>query len=344
MYPRLTIRTGHIRHNAEAVRRICGESGIQVCGIVKGYAADPVIARAYYEGGVTQLGSARLHQLRRLKQELPGCSTLLIRIPMLSGLEDMVRWSDMSFQTERAVLAETERYAEAAGKTHEVLLVYDCGDLREGLRSKAELAELAAWVERSLPRVHLAGLATTFQCYADTKPTVPLLLDFLDAVDAVEQRIGRAVEIRSGGATYCVPLVTDGAMPKGVNHLRVGGLIANPWTMDRWEGYHLDDLRYDTFLMEAEVVEVDCKPYPGHPEPVPRAIVAMGRADIGSAETLFPLIPGIRVVGGSSDHSVLDLSGCAQPIRVGDVIPFRCTYFSLMHCFYSDEVERVALP
>ncbi|MFR7892819.1 MAG: hypothetical protein ACLU38_00770 [Dysosmobacter sp.] len=98
-----------------------------------------------------------------------------------------------------------------------------------------------------------------------------------------------------------------------------------------------DYLRDGVFRLEAEVVEVKEKPtYPQGElgadafgrKPVYedrglrlRAILALGRADVGDMETLRPTMPGVTVIGGSSDHCILDVTDAPQPVQVGDVCP-----------------------
>lgn len=90
-----------------------------------------------------------------------------------------------------------------------------------------------------------------------------------------------------------------------------------------------DYLRDDVFRLEAEVVEVKEKPtYPQGElgadafgrKPVYedrglrlRAILALGRADVGDMETSRPTMPGVTVIGGSSDHCILDVTDAPQP-------------------------------
>ena len=103
----------------------------------------------------------------------------------------------------------------------------------------------------------------------------------------------------------------------------------------------------DTFTLRAEVVEVRDKPtYPigefaidafGH-KPVyedrgirRRAILALGRADVGELESLLPREEGITVIGGSSDHCILDVEDCPRRLEVGDVVEFSLCYSHMLY-------------
>ncbi len=67
-YPNLIIRLDYIKENARSITSRCLEKGISVCGIVKGVHSDPKVAKAMIDGGVSQVGDARIGNLRRLKK------------------------------------------------------------------------------------------------------------------------------------------------------------------------------------------------------------------------------------------------------------------------------------
>ena len=129
---------------------------------------------------------------------------------------------------------------------------------------------------------------------------------------------------------------------------------------DSWGIHDADYLRDDVFRLEAEVVEVKEKPtYPQGElgadafgrKPVYedrglrlRAILALGRADVGDMETLRPTMPGVTVVGGSSDHCILDVTDAPQPVQVGDVLSFRLCYSHVLYATQRDDVPVVICP
>ena len=109
----------------------------------------------------------------------------------------------------------------------------------------------------------------------------------------------------------------------------------------------------DTFTLVAELVEVETKPSAASGSGKNwagqvieredrgmrvRAIAAIGSQDIGDAGQLVPRAPGVEVAGGSSDHTVLDVTDseiCWQP---GDVMEFSLYYMALLYCFATRNV------
>lgn len=347
-YPQLEFDLALLRSNADAVISRCRGMGIRVCGVVKGVDGLPEAARVLRAAGAAELGTSRLEQVAKCRAAgVPG-PWLLIRIPGLTELPDVVALCEMSLQSEWPTLLALEEECLRQNKTHRVIVMTDLGDLREGFWDKKELVDVCERVERDLPHVQLAGIGVNLTCYGSTKPTPEKMNELVGLARQVEQRIGRKLEIVSGGATSSFTLVHWGTMPAGVNHLRIGEaiLLGKDLQVD-WGIRDMDYLRMDALTLRAEVVEVKDKPtYPigefaidafGR-KPVyedrgirRRAILALGRADVGELESLIPREPGLTVIGGSSDHCIVDVEDCPRRLQVGDIVEFSLCYSHMLY-------------
>ena len=347
-YPQLEVDLSILRSNARQVITHCQQQGIRVCGGVKGVDGLPEVARAMRLCGAEELGTSRLEQVERCRAAGVGGPWLLIRIPGLSELPDVVRLCETSLQSERVTLDALEEECVLQGKTHRVIVMADLGDLREGFWDKDEMVDVCVHVERELPHVELAGVGVNLTCYGSTKPTPEKMQALLDIAARIEKRIGRKLEIISGGATSSYTLVHWGTMPAGINHLRIGeNILLGKDLQVNWGIQDMDYLRMDGFTLRAEVVEVREKPtYPigefaidafGR-KPVyvdrgirRRAILALGRADVGELESLIPREAGLTVIGGSSDHCIVDVEDCPRRLEVGDIVEFSLCYSHLLY-------------
>ena len=347
-YPQLEFDLALLRSNADAVISRCRGMGIRVCGVIKGVDGLPEAARVLHAAGAAELGTSRLEQVAKCRAAgVPG-PWLLIRIPGLTELPDVVALCETSLQSEWPTLLALEEECLRQSKTHRVIVMTDLGDLREGFWDKKELVDVCERVERDLPHVQLAGIGVNLTCYGSTKPTPEKMNELVGLARQVEQRIGRKLEIVSGGATSSFTLVHWGTMPAGVNHLRIGEaiLLGKDLQVD-WGIRDMDYLRMDALTLRAEVVEVKDKPtYPigefaidafGR-KPVyedrgirRRAILALGRADVGELESLIPREPGLTVIGGSSDHCIVDVEDCPRRLQVGDIVEFSLCYSHMLY-------------
>ena len=355
-YPQLEFDLEKLQSNARAVISRCHARGIRVCGVVKGADGLPEVARTLRQCGAEELGTSRLEQVAKCRAAGVDGPWLLIRIPALTELPDVVSLCETSLQSEWTTLAALEQECARQGKTHRVIVMADLGDLREGFWDKDELVDVCVRVERELPHVHLAGIGVNLTCYGSTKPTPEKMNELLALRRRIEDRIGRRLEIASGGATSSFTLVHWGTMPEGIDHLRIGEaiLLGKDLQVD-WGIRDMDYLRMDALTLRAEVIEIKDKPtYPigefaidafGR-KPVyedrgvrRRAILALGRADVGDLESLIPREPGLTVIGGSSDHCIVDVEDCPRPLAVGDVVEFSLCYSHMLYATARSDVH-----
>ncbi len=346
-YPALQVNMAALRHNAREVISRCEKMGISVCGVIKGCSGMSAIGRLFLDCGAKELATSRLEQIEKCRKDGITAPFILLRIPALTELPDMVRLCDTSLQSDVTVLDALEEECARQDVAHRVIIMADLGDLREGFWDKDELVAACVHVEKDLPHVVLRGVGVNLGCYGAIKPTVEKMEELLALVYRVEAAIGRKLETVSGGATSTYPLIHNGTLPAGINHLRPGEsiLIGKDLQVD-WGLDYLNYLRMDGFTIRGEVLEVRDKPTLPRGESAidafgnrptfhdqgvrRRALVGFGRADVGEVETLRPVREGVHIFGGSSDHCIVDVTD-AGPVNVGDTLDFYCNYSHMLY-------------
>lgn len=304
-YPRLEINLEHLKHNVATVVEKCGGQGVQVMGVIKGANGIPEIAKAFDQGGAAMIASSRLEQLEDAIDAGITKPMVMIRIPMLSEVEDVIRITDMSLNSELEVIKALNEEARRQGKLHKIILMAEMGDLREGYWDREELLNVAEYIENKLINIQLVGIGTNVGCYGSILPTVDKLEELVELAEKVEERLGRQLEYIAGGATSSLMRIWDGNIPERVNLLRIGEGILLARDLDVFYGYDMSQMYQDVFRLKAEVIEVKDKPtYPigtiavdafGHtPEYVDRgirrrALLAVGKVDYGNPEDLIPM-------------------------------------------------------
>ncbi len=353
-YPQLEIDLGKLKENLTALKERCQDSFVGIVGVVKGANAWPEAVRIYDEMGFPFIASSRLDHLRSMRRQGVKTPLMLIRVPMLSELDDVVSIADASLQSDTEVLRATDAAAARAGKKHNVLMMIDLGDLREGYWSAEELIDAAVEVETSMPHLHLLGVGVNLSCYGSILPDKRNMQGLASLALEVEQAIGRPIEFVSGGASTSTYMVLNGTMPGRINNLRLGeiGLLGRANY-----GCDPDFLHKDVFTLRAEVVECRDKPsFPvgqltvdafgrvGHYEDRGirrRALLAIGKVDYGDPADLRPRMAGVEILGGSSDHTILDVEAVKDRIKVGDVLEFDVNYGSLVNLTKTSGVELI---
>ena len=358
--PTLIIDHEKLRSNMSTVVGWCRESGIDVAGVIKVTTGMASVALDYEASGAKWIASSRLEQLARAKAAGVKIPLLMIRVPMRSELDEMVLVCDYSLQSSLDTLKALETAALKNNRTHNVILMADLGDLREGFFEKEELVDVAKYVEDKLDCVHLAGIGTNLGCVGSVKPTEEKMLMLADWAQAVEDAIGRPLEIVSGGATSSLMPVFDKVMPPKVNMLRIGAVVYCGPLEDLRTCYgreEADALSDEALIFEAEVIEVNTKPT--HPIGElgvdafgkkatyidrgrrKRAILAAGRADYGDIDDIVPMLEGAEVTMASGDHTILDIEDCKEQLRVGDIVRFKLKYSAILRLTTSENVSIV---
>lgn len=348
--PKVTVHLPHLRENVRTLIEYCNRHQIQPTGVTKVVGGDPVIAKILVEEGLTSLGDSRVENLRRMA----GISAekWLIRPPMLSELEDLVQYGDVSLQSELAVLQALEAVCAQGKKRHKVILMVDLGDLREGFVEQEELLQVAEAVE-AMKWVELYGIGTNLTCFSFIVPSEEKMELLVTWSRSVEERIGRPLAVVSGGNSATIDLMLTGGIPAGVNNLRLGESIL--FGKERRHFQFLENTHQDVFRLSCEICELKEKPslpwgeigrdsYGNSPTFTDKgrriqAICALGKQDF-DVETCRPVEEGLVILGASSDHLMVDVTAGKRPYQVGGVLELELGYFSTMRAFTSPYVGR----
>jgi predicted amino acid racemase len=357
MYPRVEIDLKKLKSNIDQMVSRCNAQGIDVAGVIKGCTGIPQCAKQFEEGGCKFIASSRLEQLQDAKDFGIKLPLMLIRVPMLSEVTDVIKLTDISLNSEDVVLKALNDEAIIQGKIHQVILMADLGDLREGFWNKEELLNVALKVETQMGGLELAGLGTNLGCYGSINATPEKLQELVDLAELIEKRIGRTLKYISGGATTSLPRVLEGNMPKRVNLLRVGeGILLAKDLKDLW-GMDMSFMYQDVFVLKAEVIEVKDKP--SHPVGEimfdafgfkqeytdrgirRRALLALGKVDYAFPDMIYPRDKGIEILGASSDHTIVDIQDAERDFKVGDIMTFDLCYATIVYVTNCRNVKQI---
>src|SRR5437868_5795940 len=195
--PQVTIDLERIEHNARTVVSWCAEAGISTFGVTKGACGMPQVARAMLRGGVSGLAESRFENIKRLREAGIDAPVMLLRSPPLSLIDEVIRSVDISLNSELTIIRELSRVAERMGRVHDIILMIDLGDLREGIWPDDVIPTVAQILE--LPGIRIAGLGTNLTCFGAIIPTEVNLGQLTDLADTVRRTFGLDLTYISGG-------------------------------------------------------------------------------------------------------------------------------------------------
>ncbi|WHH61240.1 ornithine racemase Orr [Petroclostridium sp. X23] len=349
-HPVLIIDKEKLKYNTKSILKMCKEVNIEVTAVTKACCGNPEIAEIFVDCGVRILADSKIENLERLSKF--QVTKMLLRIPMLSEVEDVVRCADISLNSELKTMKALSDVAQKTGKKHNIILMIEMGDLREGILAEDALE----YAERILrfEGINLLGVGTNLNCYGGIIPDEYNLSRLASVADSIEEAYGIQLQIVSGGNSGSLYLLRDKKMPSRVNHLRIGEAILRGIETS----FHkkIGNLHSDVFSLRTEIVELKDKPsvpfgsagFNAFGEKknfmdkgiLKRAIVACGRQDV-LCEQIIPQDTGIEIIGASSDHLILNITCANRQYEVGDTIDFSLSYGALVAAFTSEYVHKV---
>ena len=358
MYPRLLVDLNKLKSNLDAVAKITKEQGgCSLMIVTKGLCADPEMAKMVANHpAVDFMADSRVMNIKTYAEEARknGKMTVLLRIPMHAEVADVVKYVDLSFNSELSTIRLLNEEAGKIGVKHNILLMIDLGDLREGIFYQNEDQIFAAVEEiLAMENINLYGVGVNLTCYGAIIPKNDNLSNLVAIARKIEEKFGIKLNMVSGGNSSSIYLIGKGELPEGVNNLRLGEsfLLGN----DTAYGEKLPGTVSDALILEAQIVElkekpslpigevgVDAfgqKPYYEDRGIIKRAIIAIGKQDT-DIDSMEPLDEKIDILGGSSDHIILDVTKSDTEYKVGDVVRFVLGYGGMLKTATSPYVEK----
>lgn len=358
MYPRLVVNLKKLGQNLDAVSKITKDDGdCSLMIVTKGLCADAEMAKLIAKHPKADLmADSRVMNIMSYADEARrnGKKTVLLRLPMHSEIEEVVKYVDLSFNSELSTIRLLNDEAARQGVKHNILLMIDMGDLREGIFFKNEELIFAAVEEiLGMGNINLYGIGVNLTCYGAIIPKQDNLGGLVEIAKKIETKFGIELNMVSGGNSSSIYLVWKEGLPAGINNLRLGEsfLLGN----DTAYGETVPGCCHDALVLEAQIIELKEKPslpigevgkdafgevpYYEDRGIIKRAILGVGKQDVDLGG-MIPLDEKVEILGGSSDHTILDVTKSDIEYKVGDIVRFTVEYGAMLKLATSKYVEK----
>ena len=349
--PRVEIDLGKISHNVTALKELYGSRGIRICAVTKAVCGDPRIAEVLVNSGIGILADSRMANIRRMRDAGIRAQFLLLRTPFISQAEAVVTFTDMSLNSDLSVIERLSKFALKQHARHNIILMVELGDLREGLMPSDLLGAVKRVIE--LEGIQLAGIGANLACFGGIEPDQGKMEELSSLARDIEEEFGLALTYVSGGnsANYSWFMSTPDLGK--INNLRLGeSIYLGRETLQRKP---IPGLFTDAFKLVAEVIESKTKPSLPYGQiaqnssgQVPsfrdfgkmrRAILGIGLQDV-LVSGLTPRAE-IDILGASSDHIIMNTH--QREYVAGDEVDFDLNYGALISAMASPYVEKLVM-
>lgn len=343
-----------LKDNFDFLQEQFRENGVAWGVVSKLLCGNELYLKELIDLGVREIHDSRISNLAKIKEINPEVQTVYIKPSSKRNLAQMVRYADVSLNSELDTIRWISEEAGRQGKTHKVIIMVETGDLREGVMGD-HLIDFYAQVFE-LPHMEIIGLGTNLNCLNGIMPSADKLIQLCLYKQIIELKFNKKIPWVSAGTSVTLPLMFNKQLPKGVNHFRIGETLY--FGLDLFEEKVIEGMHGDVFKLYTEIIEMQEKPLlpsgilAANPQGETveidqslygqssfRAILDIGLLDV-DPKYLIPDDGEFEILGASSDMLILNLGKNPRGYKVGDVIKFRLKYMGALAVLNSDYIEK----
>lgn len=343
-----------LKHNYDFLDNIFKKHNKEWAVVTKLLCGNEDYLRELLQLGVREVCDSRISNLKRIKELDPGVQTVYIKPPAQGNIEEVVRYADVTFNSESAVIRRLSEEAQRQGRTHKVTIMIELGDLREGIMGDHLIDFYESIFE--LPNIEVVAIGSNLNCLHGVMPSVDKLIQLSLYKQLIEARFERKIPYITGGTSVVLPLLLRSQVPVAVNHFRIGETLF--FGNDLFSGESVPGMKTDVFKLFAEIIEITRKPKvpigtlaenpsgemfdvdeEDYGKESYRAILDVGLLEM-SPDYLLPEDEDIRIVNASSDMLIIDLGESKGDYQVGDRVSFRLKYMGALGLLNSDYIDK----
>ena len=359
----LIIQTEKIKNNIKYLSEYFDEHDIHWSLITKVFSGDKEFLKNILTDDVIEkinsIGDSRLTSLKNLKAVNPKMRTIYIKPPAEVYAKEVVKYADISLNSSFGTIKVLNEEAKKIGKTHQIIIMIELGELREGVK-RSDIMEFYENVF-DLSNIEVIGIGSNLGCMYGVAPTYDKLLQLSLYKELISAKFEKNLKFISGGTSITLPLVEQKSVPKDINHFRVGEAAffgLSPLNNEKFK-----DLSTDTFEFSANIIELDEKQIVpdgiisdsniGHTaqydekdihETTVKAILDFGMLDVDK-EDIEALDDDIHFVGITSDMIVVDIGSNRtkdgkKKYGIGDKITFKPNYMAVARLLNSKFIDK----
>lgn len=350
----ITLDTKKLRHNYRYLDDLLKKNNIEWAVVSKMLCGNKVYLRELIKIGVDQLCDSRVSNLKMIKSMKPEIETVYIKPPPKRSVESIVKYADISFNTEIDTIELLSIEAKKQKKIHKIMIMIEMGELREGVM-RDDLIKFYKHIFK-LPNIEVVGIGTNLTCMYGVLPSHDKLIQLCLYEQLIESMFNREIQYVSGGSSVTLPLIFHKLLPTGINHFRIGETLFLGTNV--YNNTSFEKMEPDIFQLFAEIIELIKKPQTPMGEMGQnvsgdkmefenkdrstysyRAIIDLGLLDIDEKH-IHLKNPNFEFVGATSDMLVVDLKENPDNLKVGELLEFKMDYMGVLRIMNSKYIEK----
>ncbi len=216
----ITLYREKLKENYTFLNKVFKEKNIEWGVVTKLLCGNKKYLQEIIDLGMTEMHDSRISNLKKIKELDSNIKTVYIKPPSKRNISKIVKHADVSFNTEIETLKMLNFAAIEQNKTHEVIIMIEMGDLREGVMGE-DLVQFYGEVLK-LNQIKIIGIGTNLNCLSGVMPTQDKLIQLSLYKQLIELKFNIEIPWVSGGTSVAIPLLLKNARPMAVKHFRIG--------------------------------------------------------------------------------------------------------------------------
>ena len=350
----VTFDTEKLKLNFEFLDNLFAENNIKWSIVTKVLSGNKMFLTELLKLGIDQVCDSRVTNLKIIKSIRPDIETIYIKPPAKRAIASVVRYADISLNTELETIKMLSKEAQRQNRTHKIIIMLELGELREGVMSEDFVDFYESVFEQK--NIEVIGVGANLSCLYGVLPNRDKLLHLSLYQQILEAKFNKKIPLVSGGSSVTIPLIFQNLLPEGINHFRVGETLF--LGTEPYNDAVIEEMSNNIFMLYSEIIELIEKPivpdgemgtnlegdtYTFDEEDIGqttiRAIIDIGLLDVDIKHLEF-VDKDIKIAGASSDVIVIDLGDNEKGYKVGDVIEFRLDYMGTLRIINSKYVDK----
>lgn len=350
----ITLDIKKLKKNYDYLQKIFEQNDIDWAAVTKILCGNKLYLKELIDMGVKQFCDSRVTNLRTIKGLSSQTKTIYIKPPASRSINEIVKYADISLNTEIETIEKLSVAATSQNKIHQIIIMIEMGELREGVLGE-HLIDFYSKVFK-LPNIEVVGIGTNLACMYGVLPSHDKLIQLSLYKQLIEAKFNCKIPFVSGGSSVTIPLIFNKQLPKGINHFRVGESLF--LGTDVYHDTRIKKMENDVFELYAEIIELTEKAMvpvgemgtnltgesvafslKNNRSKSYRAIIDLGLLDVDEKYVRFKN-KNLKIVGASSDMLVIDLGKNESHFNVGDLIQFEMDYMGILRIMNSKYIEK----
>lgn len=350
----VTIDIKKLKSNFKYLNALFLKNGIEWSVVSKVLSGNKIFLKELLKFDIQQVCDSRVTNLKMVKSINPKIETIYIKPPAKRSISGVVKYADISMNTEFETIKLLADEAKRQNKMHKIIIMIELGELREGVMGDHFISFYESVFK--LKNIQVVGIGANLTCLYGVLPNHDKLIQLSLYEQLIEAKFDRQIKYVSGGSSVTIPLIFQNLLPKGINHFRVGETLF--LGTDVYNDTKFEKMHSDVFSLYTEIIElmeksivpmgemgtnVEGESYEFNQNNIGetsyRAIIDLGLLDV-ETEHIELVDKSLKLAGASSDMIVIDIDENKKKYKVGDLVEFKLDYMGLLRIMNSKYIEK----